>query len=181
MPTNCTIRELSPAAIRERADQLAKILVDVVRGEASVGFMHPLDHNRARAFWLGVAANADTGDRVLLIAEDASGTAVGTVQLVFAGPENQPHRADICKMLVHRSARKQGIGGALMKAIEDIARREKKTVLVLDTASADAERLYERSGWTRLGTIPNYALLPNGDMYHTVMYYKQLETPNLNV
>lgn len=175
MPANITIRELSPAAIRERADQLAEILVDVVAGESSVGFMHPLTHARARDFWLAVAASADTGDRVLLIAEDSTGTAVGTVQLVFAGPENQPHRADICKMLVHRAARKQGIGGMLMKAIEDVARREKKTVLVLDTASADAERLYERSGWTKLGKVPRFALNPDGSFCDTVYYFKVLE------
>lgn len=175
MSTSYNIRELSPTAIRERADELAAILVDVVQGEASVGFMHPLDHARARDFWFGVATNAASGDRVLLIAEDGSGVAVGTVQLVYAGPENQPHRADICKMLVHRKARKQGIGGALMKAIEDVARREKKTVLVLDTASPDAERLYERSGWTRLGVIPNFALFPDGSFSPTTYYYKLLK------
>ncbi len=178
MPTHSsgyTIRELSPAAIRERADQLAAILVDVVAGEASVGFMHPLTQSRARDFWLGVAASAESGDRVLLIAEDATGTALGTVQLVFAGPENQPHRADICKMLVHRAARKQGMGAALMNAIENVARREKKTVLVLDTASADAERLYERSGWTRLGVIPDFALFPDGSFSPTTYYYKVLK------
>ena len=98
----------------------------------------------------------------------------GTVQLVLDQPENQPHRADLSKMLVHRRARRQGLGAALMRAAEATARECGKTLLVLDTASDDAERLYERLGWVRVGVIPGYALLPQGGLCGTTVYYRNL-------
>ena len=107
------------------------------------------------------------------MAEDGDGI-LGTVQLVTAQPENQPHRADVSKMLVHRRARRRGVGEALMRAVEDAAIRAGKTLLVLDTASDAAERLYERCGWIRVGTIPGYALLPDGQPCDTVYFYKRL-------
>ena len=144
-----------------------------MEGGDSVGFMAPLAREKADAFWRGVAERVAAGERILLVAEDrASGAAVGTVQVVLGQPENQPHRADVSKMLVHRRARKRGLGAALMRAAEEAARAAGKTLLVLDTASSDAERLYERSGWTRVGLVPGYALMPDGKLCDTTIFYK---------
>ncbi|MEW6269371.1 MAG: GNAT family N-acetyltransferase [Thermodesulfobacteriota bacterium] len=152
---------------------LAEVLVDCVGGGASVGFMHPLTRERAADFWRLVARGVGAGDRVLLVAEDAHGTC-GTVQVVLAQPENQPHRADLTKMLVHRRARRLGIGAALLRAAEAVARELGRTLLVLDTASAAAERLYRRAGWQSVGVIPGYALLPEGGPCDTTVFYRRL-------
>ena len=163
------LHELDDAQI----EGLADILIDIVEGGASVGFMLPLTRERAAAFWRRVANGVAGGKRALLVAEDAQGIC-GTVQLIFAEPENQPHRADISKMIVHRRARRQGIAAALMREAEQIARESGKTLLVLDTADATAERVYERTGWVRVGTIPNYALMPDGAPCDTVFFYRDL-------
>lgn len=152
---------------------LAELLIDCVDGGASVSFMHPLPMDKALALWRGVADSAARGERALLVAEDAAGI-VGTVQVVLDQPENQPHRADVAKMLVHRRARRQGLGEALMQAAEQVARECGKTLLVLDTASDDAERLYARLGWQRCGVIPGYALLPQGGLCDTTYFYRLL-------
>ncbi|MDO9115534.1 MAG: GNAT family N-acetyltransferase [Polaromonas sp.] len=152
---------------------LAGLLIDCVEGGASVSFMHPLSPARALAFWRSVADGAGRGERALLVAEDAAGI-VGTVQVLLDQPENQPHRADVAKMLVHRRARRQGLGEALMQAAEQVARECGKTLLVLDTASDDAERLYARLGWQRCGVIPGYALLPQGGLCDTTYFYRLL-------
>ncbi|HEV7815002.1 MAG TPA: GNAT family N-acetyltransferase [Janthinobacterium sp.] len=152
---------------------LAALLIDCVEGGASVSFMHPLSPSNALAFWSGVADGVARGERELLVAEDATGI-VGTVQLVLEQPENQPHRADVSKMLVHRRARRQGCGAALMLAAEQLARERGKSLLVLDTASADAERLYARLGWQHCGVIPGYALLPHGGLCATTFFYRLL-------
>lgn len=152
---------------------LADVLVDCVEGGASVSFMAPLARDKALAFWREVAADAEAGARILLVVEDGHGIA-GTVQVIPAGPENQPHRADIAKMLVHRRARRRGLGAALMQAAEEAARAAGKTLLVLDTASGDADRLYQRMGWTLAGTIPDYALWPAGGLCDTRLYYRRL-------
>jgi GNAT superfamily N-acetyltransferase len=155
-------------------DELACVLIDCVEGGASVSFMHPLSRDRAVAFWRGVAQGVATGERALLVAEDALGVC-GTVQLVLHQPENQPHRADLAKMLVHRRARRQGLGTALIRAAETTARECGKTLLVLDTVSGgEAERLYGRLGWERVGVIPGYALLPRGGLCDTTVYYRKL-------
>ena len=154
-------------------EELADVLIDCVEGGASVSFMHPLPRDRAVAFWRGVAQSVAAGERALLVANDAQGLC-GTVQLVLDQPENQPHRADLSKMLVHRRARRQGLGAALLRAAEATARECGKTLLVLDTASGDAERLYERVGWQRVGVIPGYALLPQGGLCGTTVYYRNL-------
>jgi GNAT superfamily N-acetyltransferase len=135
--------------------------------------MYPLPRDRAVAFWRAVAQSVAAGERALLVADDAQGVC-GTVQLVLDQPENQPHRADLSKMLVHRRARRQGLGAALLRAAEATARECRKTLLVLDTASDDAERLYERVGWQRVGVIPGYALLPQGGLCGTTVYYRNL-------
>ena len=155
-------------------DALAGVLIDCVDGGASVSFMHPLPRDRAVAFWWRVAQGVDAGQRALLIAEDARGVC-GTVQLVLDLPENQPHRADLSKMLVHRRARRQGLGAALMRAAEATARECGKTLLVLDAVTGgDAERLYERLGWQRVGVIPGYALMPRGEPCDTTVFYRNL-------
>ncbi|MBV9832926.1 MAG: GNAT family N-acetyltransferase [Alphaproteobacteria bacterium] len=167
-----TIRQVDRLDERD-LDGLIEVLIDCVEGGASVSFMHPLSPAKARAFWQRIATDIASGARTLLIAEDDIGV-IGTVQIVLDQPENQPHRADISKMLVHRRARRLGVGAALMTAAEDAARRAGKTLLVLDTASDDAERLYVRAGWTLAGIIPDYALLPRGGLCATSVYYRKL-------
>jgi GNAT superfamily N-acetyltransferase len=154
-------------------DELADVLHDCVHGGASVSFMLPFALDEARAFWQGVAAGVARGERVLIVAE-AEGRIRGTVQLVLAQPPNQPHRADLAKMLVHRAARRLGLGAALLQAAEDAARQAGKTLLVLDTASPEAERLYARGGWVACGRVPNYALLPGGGYCDTRYFYRAL-------
>ena len=155
-------------------DELAGVLIDCVEGGASVSFMHPVPRERAVAFWRRVAHGVAAGERALLVAEDARGLC-GTVQLLLDQPENQPHRADLAKMLVHRRARRQGLGAALLRAAEATARECGKTLLVLDAVTdGDAARLYERLGWVRVGDIPGYALLPQGGLRSTTVYYRML-------
>jgi GNAT superfamily N-acetyltransferase len=154
-------------------DGLADLLVDVVDGGASVSFIHPFTRAQAIAFWRGVASGVAAGERALVLAEDETGVC-GTAQLILAQPENQPHRADLAKMLVHRRARRRGVGAAVLTAAEDVARQMGKTLLVLDTASQDADRLYERAGWIKVGVIPDYALTPDGALCDTTVYYRRL-------
>lgn len=155
-------------------EALADLLIDCIDGGAGVSFMHPLAPEKAHAFWLSVAADVAAGGRALLVAEDDTGI-VGTVQLVLDQPENQPHRADLSKMLVHRRARRQGIGEALIRAAEETARESGKTLLVLDTnEGSDAERLYARMGWVRVGTIPDYSVEPRGGLRGTTLFFRSL-------
>ncbi len=175
MTEHAVVRSLSVQEARENIPALSEILIDCVEGGDSVGFMAPLAQGKADAFWRGVAEGIAADERILLVAEDrASGEIFGTVQVVFAQPENQPHRADVAKTLVHRRARRRGLGGALMRAAEDVARAAGMTLLVLDTASSDAERLYERLGWTRVGPVPGYALMPDGRPCDTTIFYKPI-------
>jgi GNAT superfamily N-acetyltransferase len=155
-------------------DGLADLLIDCVEGGASVSFMHPLPRERATAFWRGVADGVATGARALIVAEDPQGIC-GTVQLVLDQPDNQPHRADLAKMLVHRRARRQGLGAALVQAAEAVALDCGKTLLVLDAVTGgDAARMYERLGWIRVGDIPRYALMPQGEPCSTTYFYRDL-------
>lgn len=167
------VRRLAAVDARD-LDGLADVLIDCVEGNASVNFMWPFGRERALAFWRGVADAVAAGERALLVAEDSHGLC-GTVHLVLAQPDNQRHRADLVKMLVHRRARGRGIGAALMRAAEATARDCGKTLLVLDTASDTAARLYERAGWTRVGSIPRFARLPDGGWCDTTLYYRSLE------
>jgi GNAT superfamily N-acetyltransferase len=153
---------------------LVEVLIDCVEGGASVSFMLPLSRDKAGAYWQGVAQSAARGERVVLVAVDGLGNILGSVQLILDLPENQPHRGDLAKMLVHRRARRQGVGAALLAAAEACAREQGRTLLVLDTASAEAARLYERQGWERVGGIPGYALLPDGRPCATTFYFKAL-------
>jgi len=170
---NWSVRRLR-AVSEEEMQGLTEVLVDCVEGGASVSFMHPLTRERAMAFWRRVAQDVAVEKRALLVAEDASGLCA-TVQLIFDLPENQPHRADLAKMLVHRRARRRGLGAELVKAAEATARECGKTLLVLDAVTAgDGARLYERLGWVRVGDIPNYALMPRGAFCGTTFYYRSL-------
>lgn len=154
--------------------QLADVLCDCVAGGASVGFMQDLTPAQALAFWHKVAEGVRAGERALLVAEDEAGIA-GTVQLVLALPDNQPHRADLAKMLVHRRARRRGVGASLMRAAEALAPACGKTLLVLDTVTGgDAERLYAGLGWAHCGVIPRFALFPDGRWCGTTIFYREL-------
>ena len=174
--SSISIRSLSAEEAHAQNPALCDVLMDCVEGGASVGFMAPLPRQKVEAFWRLVADDVAEGKRLLLIAEDsASRKPVGTVQILLAQPENQPHRADISKMLVHSRARGRGVGALLMRAAEDSARTLGKTLLVLDTVTGtDAERLYLRLGWRKVGEIPGYALWPDGRPCPTTYYYKPL-------
>ena len=155
-------------------EQLADVLVDCVEGGASVSFMAPFSHAEALTFFRKVAASVAAGDTVLLAAQ-LDGKIVGTVQLGLDTPPNQPHRADIKKMLVHRSARGHGIGAALMAAVEEEARRHGRWLVVLDTVPGEnGYRLYLRAGWTQTGLVPDYALFPDGRLCDTAIMWKRL-------
>jgi len=173
MPGAVRIRRLQAIGDRE-IQGLSDVLIDCVEGGASVSFMLPMSRAKAETFWRSAAAGVARGERVVLSAEDETGSIVGTVQVILAQPENQPHRGDLAKMLVHRRARRRGVGAALLVAAERSALDAGKTLLVLDTASDDAERLYARQGWQRCGQIPNYALLPDGTPCATTYFFKSL-------
>ena len=154
--------------------ELADVTKDCVDAGASIGFMQPFTRDRAVAFWRKIAAAVAAGERVVLIAEDDRGVC-GTVQLIFDLPDNQPHRADLAKMQVHRRARRHGLGAALLRAAEETARSCGKTLLVLDAVTdGDAARLYARHGWVRVGDIPKYALYPHGGYCSTTYFYRDL-------
>jgi GNAT superfamily N-acetyltransferase len=157
-----------------RINGLADVLIDCVEGGASVSFMWPFTRDRAIAFWQRVASDVAEGKRAMLVAEDDHGIC-GTVQLIYDLPDNQPHRADLVKMLVHRRVRRHGLGAALIRAAEAMGREHGKTLLVLDAVTGgDAERLYERLGWVRVGSIPRYALMPDGKPCSTTYFYRDL-------
>ena len=153
---------------------LSEVLMDCVEGGASVSFMLPFTRAKAENYWRGLSGDVLTGKRILLAAEDSAGTFLGTVSVVLDLPENQPHRGDVSKMLVHRRARRTGVGAKLLEAAEQSAAQSGRSLLVLDTASDDAERLYERAGWQRCGRIPYYALMPDGAPCATTVYFKLL-------
>jgi len=174
MPHAITLRTLSHADARACSEQLADVLIDCVEGGASVSFMLPLARTTALQFWHDVAAGVGRAERTLIVAEDSTGI-LGTVQLITAMPDNQQHRADVAKLLVRRRARGAGVGRRLMEAVEGAARTQGRSVLVLDTADAVAERLYERSGWQRAGVIPDFARLPDGPLCATTFFYKRCQ------
>lgn len=169
-----SIRLRTPAALSpEDIEGLSDVLIDCVEGGASVSFMLPMTRAKALAFWGSVAEGVARGERLVVIAEDEEGY-LGTAQIVLAQPENQPHRADLAKMLVHRRGRRRGVGAALLAEAERAALEAGKRLLVLDTASPEAERLYARSGWRECGYIPAYALMPDGVLCGTRLYFKEL-------
>lgn len=167
------VRRLDAIGARAHAG-LCDLLVDCVDGGASVSFMWPMTREKADRYWRSVAESLARGERALVVAEDDRGEILGAAQAVWAAPENQPHRADISKMLVRRNARRHGVGALVLAAAERAAFDAGRTLLVLDTASAEAERLYERGGWQRVGTVPKYALMPDGPFCSTVFFFKDL-------
>jgi GNAT superfamily N-acetyltransferase len=168
------IRRLTAAEERPHLSALAEVLLDCVEGGASVSFMASLSRAEAESFFENVLEGVQKADRILLAAFLDS-KLVGTVQILVSMPPNQPHRADIAKLLVLRSARGKGIGRRLMEHAEDVSRLAGKTLLVLDTATGDqAEALYVRLGWTRLGVIPGYAMYPDGRWGDTSFFWKRL-------
>jgi GNAT superfamily N-acetyltransferase len=174
VPDTIQIRGLQAIGDRE-IQGLSDVLIDCVEGGASVGFMLPMSRAKAEAFWHSTSASLARGERLVLAAEDAAGMIVGTVQVILNQPENQPHRGDIAKMLVHRRVRGRGVGAALLAAAERSAVSAGRTLLVLDTVTgSDAERLYARQGWQRCGEIPNYALWPDGRPCATTIFFKLL-------
>lgn len=175
MPAAIRLTLLTADAINDRLFQLADVLEDCVNGGASVSFMLPFHRETALAFWRGVARSAASGERRVLAAIDENDAVIGTVQLIVDLPENQPHRAEVAKLLVHSRGRRRGIAGLLMAELERVAAAEKKTTLVLDTATGSgAEIFYARSGWQRAGVIPAFALMPDGEMAGTTVFYKHL-------
>jgi GNAT superfamily N-acetyltransferase len=175
MTNDVSVRRVAPSEAVSCIEGLADVLLDCVEGGASVSFMLPIERNTAVDFWRGVADGVVRGERVLLVAEDSSGQIVGTVHMITSLPENQPHRADVAKLLVHRQARGRGVAQRLMVALEDAARDDGKSVLVLDTVTGgDAERLYERLGWQRVGVVPRFALMPTGEPCGTTFFYKHV-------
>lgn len=169
-----TVARLRGADAREALDPLARVLHDCVANGASVSFMHPFTLVDARAYFEGLLDEVNAGTRILLAARDDD-ELVGTVQVVHAWPPNQPHRADITKLLVHSAARGRGVGRLLMEAAEEAAIAAGKTLLVLDTVTgSSADRLYRRLGWTEVGEIPDFALHPDGTPCPTTVFYKRL-------
>jgi GNAT superfamily N-acetyltransferase len=168
------IRRLAPEEGRQHLSALAAVLLDCVRGGASVSFMASFSQAEAEAFFEKAIEGVQREERILLAAFIDS-ELVGTVQILMATPPNQPHRADVAKLLVRRSARGQGIGARLMKYAEEASRLAGKTLLVLDTATGDSgERLYTRLGWQRVGVIPKYALYPDGRWCDTTVFWKEV-------
>jgi len=174
VPGAVEVRRLAGSELHEQLDALAAVLADGVAGGASVSYLEPFSQGDARAAFGEWAAEVEQGCR-LILAAFAGPELVGTVQVNLAVPPNQPHRADIAKLLVHRSARRRGIGQLLMEHAEIEARAEGKTLLVLDTVTGDAaERLYQRLGWTTVGVIPGYALYPDGRPCDTTVFFKEI-------
>lgn len=169
-----TVRLLSAPEARASIPELCEVLADCVDGGASVGFMQPYTPADAEPYWRGVA-EAVADDATLLFVAEVEGKIVGTVQVGAAQMPNQPHRGDLKKLLVHRSARGHGLARLLMERAEQEAARRGKTILVLDTATgSDAEAIYPRLGWERVGTIPDYALWPEGGLCATTLFYKRV-------
>ena len=168
------VEELDAKSARAAIPDLAAVLADCVAGGASVSFMEGFGRAEAAQFFKGVFDSVSAGDTILLAARDGR-RIVGTVQLGLDTPPNQPHRADVKKLLVHRSARGAGVGEALMKELESIARREGRRLLTLDTVTGEAGyRLYRRLGWTEAGVIPDYALFPDGTYCDTTIFWKRI-------
>lgn len=175
MSASPTLEQLHSLTASADLAALSDLLIDCTEGGASVGFMNPLSRIKADTFWRDVLHDVASGERVVWVARDDHGVIVGTVQVVLAQKENQPHRAEISKLLVHRRARRHGLGARLMHAAEQGAREAGKRLLVLDTATGGgAEGLYEQLGWQFCGRIPDYALWPSGGLCATSIFYKAI-------
>lgn len=168
------IHVLAAEDLTPHIDDLCEVLADCVNGGASLGFMQPFAPDDARSYWLDVQKSVEAGHTVIAVAEH-EGRVVGTVQVGLAQKPNQPHRGDLMKLLVHRSARGLGLSRKLMEAVEKEAARLGRTILVLDTATgSEAEKIYPRFGWQRVGVIPDYALWPQGGFCDSTFFYKRI-------
>lgn len=169
------IRKLDAIAARAEIAALAEVLKDCVDGGAAVNFLTPYSEQEARGFWERAIAEIEAGKAVLLVA-DHDGQLAGTVMLGLDTPPNQPHRADVKKMLVHRRARRRGLARALLVAIEAEARGLGRTLLTLDTRHGDsAEPLYQGMGYVLVGVVPGYSLSSAGGLDAAAFYYKALD------
>jgi ribosomal protein S18 acetylase RimI-like enzyme len=168
-----TIETLTPVQVQRYIPQLVALLQDAVEDGASVGFILPLYDADAREYWLKLLPDITQGTRILLAAMDGERVA-GSVQLELAQKPNGVHRAEVQKLLVHRDYRRQGLGEALMVAIEAAAREARRSLLVLDTAGEAAKRLYRRLEWVEAGSIPQFAMSTAGVLEATVIFYKSL-------
>lgn len=169
------IRSLDADETESRLPELAEILVDAVANGASVNFLAGFTHDQARTFWRAQIPGIASHNTRLLVAENGDTALVGTVLLMFAHQPNAPHRAEIGKMLVHSSARRQGLGRRLLGAAETAARNANRTLLMLDTESGSAgDLLYRSCGWIPVGSVPNHAFRPDGRLAETTLFYKQL-------
>jgi GNAT superfamily N-acetyltransferase len=167
------IERLAPPASDSDLRALAGLLVDAVDSGAAVSFLAPLTMEDAEAWWRRVLGTSDPR-AIFLVARDGE-ELVGTVQLHPAWAPNQPHRAEVAKLLVHRRSRRTGLGTLLMETIEDLALDAGFGLLTLDAKRGEAaERLYRRLGWTAVGTIPRYAFDPGGAPHDAVIFYKEL-------
>ncbi len=169
-----TIRILDADDVRAAVPDLCEVLSDCINGGASLGFMLPFSPQDAIGYWSDIAGEVERG-AIILAAAAVDRRIVGSVQVGFATKPNQPHRGDLMKLLVHRSARGRGLSRRLMETVEAEAARRGRTLLVLDTATgSDAERIYPRFGWQRVGVIPDYALWPEGGFCGTTLFYKRI-------
>lgn len=174
-PPSLAIVALSSSS--RHSDDLAHLLIEVVADGGSVGFMHPLAHDSAQRFWHDALAAADRGARIVLAAFEGE-TLVATLSLLLDCPPNQPHRAELAKMMTRPSHRGRGIAAALVDEAERLAAQHRRNLLVLDTASEQgAAGFYEKLGYTRAGEIPDYAFKPHGGLTGTVLLWKRIAVP----
>lgn len=168
------VRILDAEDIRAAVADLADVLSDCINGGASLGFMLPFEPQDAVGYWQDIADQVEGGG-IILAAAELDGKIVGSVQVGLASKPNQPHRGDLMKLVVHRSARGLGLSRKLTEAVEAEAARRGRTLLVLDTATgSEAEAIYPRLGWERVGVIPDYALWPQGGLCGTTLFYKRI-------
>lgn len=171
-----TIEQLSAGGVVASIEALSKLLEDCVENGASIGFLWPMDDGEAEAFWRSCIAPVSDGQRLFFVARDDAGAIVGTGQLDLAQRSNGRYRAEVMKLMVHPTARRNGYARALMGAIEDAARAIGRTTLILDTNDESPAELFYRSlGWTFVGGIPDYALLTDGTPHKNAIYYKLLD------
>jgi GNAT superfamily N-acetyltransferase len=169
-----TIRIFDAKSARAAIPDLCEVLSDCINGGASLGFMLPFQPQDGEAYWSDIATEVEKGGIILGVAE-IDRRVIGTVQVGLASKPNQPHRGDLMKLLVHRSGRGLGLSRRLMAAVEDEAARRGRSLLVLDTATgSEAEKIYPRFGWQRVGVIPDYALWPHGGFCDTTIFYKRI-------
>jgi GNAT superfamily N-acetyltransferase len=168
------IRAVTEALDPRQLEDLSALLIDAVEGGASLGFLTPMDPERAQTYWEGVSKAVQAGDKALLVAE-IEGAILGTVQVVLDMPQNQPHRGEISKMIVHTKVRQLGLGMRLLLAAEERARIAGKSLLVLDTQTGSAaEHLYQKAAYTPLPPLPDYALTPDGVLAPTTIFWKRI-------